>query len=287
LADQRIALEHSFSDDVTRNTSAVGITDSTMSDKHVLYLGDSSLSGAAAYLAGLMTAFGIGYHYIPSDRPITVDRCKMPRKLIILSDYPAKNLSTNAQIALLGQVHRGAGLLMIGGWESFHGHGGNWNDTPIGRSLPVEISDEDDRINCDQPALLIRKTKHEIVEELPWTTRPPTVGGFNRVTARPESQTILLVQRLAARMVRGRFTFDTAEQDPLLVIGTHGKGRTAALMTDLAPHWVGGLVDWGNGERVTAQAPGSWPIEVGNYYSQFVANLLTWTGRLNTRPLNR
>jgi len=258
-----------------------------MSDKHVLYLGDTSLSGAAAYLAGLMTAFGIGFDYVPSDQPLTAERCMIPRKLIILSDYPAKNLSSNAQTTLLGQVEQGAGLLMIGGWESFHGHGGDWNDTPIGRALPVEIANEDDRVNCDQPALLIRTSQHEIAAELPWETRPPTIGGFNRVVARPESEAVLLVQRFAVKMDGGRFEFTMEHQHPMLVIGKHGNGRTAALATDLAPHWVGGLVDWGNGERVTAQAEGSWQIEVGNYYAQLVANLLAWTGQLNTKPLTQ
>jgi uncharacterized membrane protein len=234
-----------------------------------------------------MTAFGIGYDYVPSDRPITAERCRMPRKLFVLSDYPAKNMSSNAQTALLGQVHHGAGLLMIGGWESFHGHGGNWNDTPIGRALPVEISNEDDRINCDQPALLIRAARHEIAAELPWETRPPTVGGFNRLIAKSKSETILLVQRFSAKLERGRFRWHRQQQDPMLVVGTHGKGRTAALATDLAPHWVGGLVDWGNGERVSAKAPDSWQIEVGNFYAQFVGNLLTWAGQLNTKPVDQ
>jgi uncharacterized membrane protein len=253
-----------------------------MTDKHVLYLGDTSLSGAAAYLAGLMTAFGIGFDYCPSDRAVSVDNVSAPRKLFILSDYASANMSTEAQLALLAQVHRGAGLLMIGGWESFHGHGGNWEATPIGDALPVEISNEDDRINCDQPALLLKTAEHEIVADLPWETRPPTVGGFNRVIAKPGSQTILLVQRFAATFDAGRFVFTPDEQDPMLVIGAHRAGRTAALMTDLAPHWVGGLVDWGDGERVTAQAPGSWQIEVGNLYSQFIANLLAWTGKLES-----
>ena len=71
----------------------------------------------------------------------------------------------------------------------------------------------------------------------------------------------------------------------MLVLGAADRGRTAALMTDLAPHWVGGFVDWGDGERVTAQAPGSWQIEVGNLYAQFVANLLAWTGQLKTAPI--
>src|SRR5437870_5070531 len=258
-----------------------------MTDKHVLYLGDTSLSGSGGYLAGLMTAFGIGYDYVPSDRTLSAADAKHPRKLFILSDYRSEMLSHDAQAALLSQVHHGAGLLMIGGWESFHGHGGNWDDTPVGRALPVEISSEDDRINCDQPALLIKSAEHEIVAGLPWESRPPTIGGFNRVIAKPGSEAVLLVERFAAVYTAGRFEFTPQQQDPMLVLGTHGRGRTAALATDLAPHWVGGLVDWGNGERVTAQAPGSWQIEVGNFYVQLIANLLTWTGQLHVEPLEK
>jgi hypothetical protein len=257
-----------------------------MSPNHVLYLGDSSLDGAAAYLAGLMTRFGIGYDYLPGERPLSSEMASTPRKLFILSDYPSANMPPAVQEIVLKQVRdRVAGLLMIGGWESFHGHGGNWDSTAIAAALPVEIFGEDDRINCDQPALLIKSQDHAIVAELPWDARPPTIGGFNRVVARRGSATILLVQRFQATFESGRFNFTPREQDPMLVLGAHGSGRTAALMTDLAPHWVGGLVDWGDSERVTAQAPGSGPIEVGNFYSQFVANLLAWTGQLRTRDL--
>ncbi|MEO6436686.1 MAG: glutamine amidotransferase [Tepidisphaeraceae bacterium] len=257
-----------------------------MSTNHVLYLGDSSLSGAAAYLAGLMTRFGIGYDYVPSDQTLSLDSASLPRKLFILSDYAAANMPRGVQEIVLAQVRdNGAGLLMIGGWESFHGHGGNWDGTPIGAALPVEISSEDDRINCDQPALLIKSEEHAIVAQLPWNNRPPTVGGFNRVVSKPRSATILIVQRFAATFESGRFNFNPQDQDPMLVLGAHGKGRTAALMTDLAPHWVGGLVDWGDNERVTAQAPGGGPIEVGNFYSQLVANLLAWTGQLHGQHL--
>ena len=265
---------------------AVEITEPIMSDKHVFYLGDTSLSGAAGYLAGLMSAFGIGFDYRPSDRAVSASDLKTPRKLFILSDYASKQMPADAQAALLAQVQTGAGLLMIGGWESFHGHGGDWDDTPIARALPVEISGEDDRINCDQPALLIKSADHEIVADLPWEDRPPTVGGYNRFGAKPRSETLLLVERFRARYESGRFQFDPEHQDPMLVIGTHGQGRTAALATDLAPHWVGGLVDWGDGDRITAQAPGSWQIEVGNFYAQFIANLLAWTGQLHHEKLS-
>ena len=61
-----------------------------------------------------------------------------------------------------------------------------------------------------------------------------------------------------------------------------GRGRTAALATDVAPHWVGGLVDWGS-RRVTAQAPRGEMIEVGQHYATFLTRLVEWTGSLNER----
>ena len=257
-----------------------------MSNNHVLYLGDSSLTGAASYLAGLMNRFGIGFDYLPSDQPLSSELASLPRQLFISSDYSSSNMFPPVQEIGLEQVRdRAAGLLMIGGWESFHGHGGDWDGTPIAEALPAEISSEDDRINCDQPALLLAAEAHEITAELPWNVRPPTIGGFNRVIAKPGSETIVRVQRFQAIFDAGRFEFTPREQDPLLVLGAHGFGRTAALMTDLAPHWVGGFVDWGDAERVTAHAPGSVPIEVGNFYSQFIANLLAWVGQLQTEAV--
>jgi hypothetical protein len=255
-----------------------------MSDQPILYLGDTSLETSACYLAGLMTAFGLGFEYVRSDQALPVETASRPRKLFILSDYPAKMMSDAAAEQLLTRVRDdGAGLLMIGGWESFHGvgggFGGNWDGSPIGKALPIEISTADDRVNCDQPALLLRAQEHEIVANLPWEARPPTIGGFNRVITKSKTATILLVQQFAAAMENGRIAFTPRDQHPLLVLGSHGAGLTAALMTDLAPHWVGGLVDWGDA-RVRATAAGSSEIEVGNFYAQFVANLLMWTGQL-------
>src|SRR5688572_787775 len=186
----------------------------TTNGNHVLYLGDTSLSGAAAYLAGLMTRFGISYDYVPSDQSLSCEQAGAPRKLFVLSDYPASQMPAALQETILEQVRvGGSGLLMIGGWESYHGHGGNWDGTPIGDALPVEISREDDRINCDQPALVIESEPHEITAGLPWAARPPTIGGFNRVVSKPGSATILLVQRLQAVFTEGRFEFTPREQD--------------------------------------------------------------------------
>ena len=72
------------------------------------------------------------------------------------------------------------------------------------------------------------------------------------------------------------------------MVGSYGEGNTAALATDLAPHWVGPLVDWGtenhpvpSGDgRVATQAKGAEGVEVGCLYAQLVYQLLAWTGRL-------
>jgi len=261
-----------------------------MTDKPILYLGDLSLATAAGYLTGLMTMWDVGYDYLPTDVAVNGE-ASVPRNLFVISDYPAKRMPADVQETIIGRVKAGAGLLMIGGWESFHGFGGDWGNTKIADILPVDIDHNDHRINCDQPALVRCMKSHAIVDGLPWDERPPTVGGFNRITPKPDAQVLLEVQRFETRHEgtngRSDWKFRPLDRHPLLVVGRHGQGRTAALATDIAPHWVGGLVDWGNDGRVCAEAPKSWQIEVGALYAKFINNLLTWTGRLNeaARPL--
>ena len=48
---------------------------------------------------------------------------------------------------------------------------------------------------------------------------------------------------------------------------------------DVAPHWVGGFVDWGL-PRVTAEAKGGNAIEVGHDYAKFWKQLLQWTAAM-------
>ena len=77
------------------------------------------------------------------------------------------------------------------------------------------------------------------------------------------------------RCCRGSFEFTGGEEAPLLVVGQQGRGRTAALATDAATHWVGGFVNWG--DRRLFQEVGGGFIEVGNHYAEFFRNLLQWT----------
>lgn len=245
----------------------------------VLYCGDTDLSSAAAYLAGMMTDWGWTFDYVPSHRPLSAVEAVRTRALYVFSDYPAANASAEAQDRIVEAVQDGAGLLMIGGWESFHGQGGNWDGTPIGDALPVVIAPTDDRINFDQGALL-RCVENETTEDrLPWHNRPPQIGGMNRFEPKPDSKLILQAHPLRAE-VRGDGALHIAAEAPraALVYGTCGRGRTAAYASDVAPHWCGGFVDWGDA-RVTAQAPGAAAIEVGNWYAEFWKQVLMRTMR--------
>ena len=185
-------------------------------------------------------------------------------------------IDTGLQQRVLERVHAGAGLIMIGGWESYHGVGGNWDGTPIGESLPVTISTVDDRVNSDQPVLVAAcRSEHPILDGLPWSARPPVIGGFNRFTADPSGTVLLEAVTHTVRSTDRGFEFQDQQRDPLLVTGLLGAGRIVALATDVAPHWVGPLVDWGDG-RVSAQTAAGDAVEVGVLYARFLKQLIEW-----------
>lgn len=255
----------------------------------ILYCGDTDLNGAASYLAGLMTAWGWTFDYVPSHEPIAPQLARQQRSLLILSDYPAAQFAIDSQEWFVKQIEQGCGLLMIGGWESFHGFGGNWQGTPLGNALPVEIQDQDDRLNFDQSAWLVVANEHPITANLPWSSRPPAIGGMNQVTAKSGTKVLLHAQSFAVSKVESTTTigadsvswnFSPRKTLPALVVGQHGKGRTSAFLSDIAPHWVGGFVDWGL-PRITGQASSGGAIEVGSHYATFWKQLLQWTGNLN------
>ena len=246
----------------------------------ILYCGDTNLDGAASYLAGLMTHFGWAFDYVPSHVPMTRELIERPHSLLILSDYPATQFDDELQEIALKQVESGMGLLMIGGWESFHGLGGDWDVAKLARALPVEISRHDDRVNFDQPALLCLHHCQSELWGLSWEQRPPTIGGLNRLAAKESADTLLVVRSFAAKIDYDHMLWSELDcYFPALVTHSIRDGRAAAFASDVAPHWVGGFVDWGP-ERVKTQAAGASAIEVGSDYAQFWKQLLSWVGRL-------
>ncbi|MGA2257722.1 MAG: glutamine amidotransferase, partial [Thermoguttaceae bacterium] len=173
---------------------------------------------------------------------------------------------------------QGAGLVMLGGWESFHGLLGEYDESPLAAVLPVLMQSCDDRRNFAQPCLIEKVADHEILAKLPWD-RPPGIGGINAVTAKPGAETLLAAVQFSVLRTDQAYQFVPVGRAPLLIVGRYGVGRTAALATDVAPHWVGGFVDWG--DRRIMQDLGGGMIEVGNWYARFFRNLVAWAGQLN------
>lgn len=248
-------------------------------DKEILYLGDTSLNANAAYLAGIMTHYNICFDYLGSDEkldPILLDNSY---KAVIISDYPSCNFSAEQLNSIIEKVNTGTGLLMLGGWDSYTGLEGQYNKTALKDVLPVIMTDTDDRVNCSSPCLVEKNCEHKIIEALPFNENTPGIGGYNRFKSKPESTTVLSSRRFQSCRVNGKFEFTASQQsDPLLVTGRFGQGNVTSFATDVAPHWVGGLVDWGN-ERVIAEAANSYQIEVGSWYAKFFAQMLRWTAQ--------
>ena len=112
-----------------------------------------------------------------------------------------------------------------------------------------------------------------------YITAMPTLGfGFTEigtVTPKPQADVLLKAVRFNAKRSGNDTEFTLGSEYPLLVVCQSPVTRTAAFASDVAPHWVGPLVDWGT-ERLKAKAKDAGEIEVGNHYAEFFANLIKW-----------
>ena len=251
-----------------------------------LYFGDDDMTRAAAYLCGIMTHAGFPFERVDSAQSPTDALLQEPYNAFILSDYPRERFQPGQLETICSAVNNGAGLVMFGGWESYHGLLGEYHNTILAKVLPVTMLQADDRRNFSQGVLLSPMQPHPILDNLPWET-PPLVGGLNEFAVKPDAKVLLNGLPLSIRTNADRFDFgfDTTPY-PMLVVGEYGKGRTAALATDVAPHWVGGLVDWGQ-QRITQYLPNGGFVEIGSDYAQFFAQLLRWVGVIASDSMER
>ena len=239
----------------------------------ILYLGDDTIHGAAAYLCGIMKNYGIPFSRVDSGTaPPTVDGYDA----YILSDYPASGFQSGQMEEIRDAVAAGSGLAMFGGWESFFGRLGEYHRTPLAEVLPVVMQDKDDRRNFAQPVMVQPYQghlgqEHPILSGLPWHS-PPFIGGFNQFTPKPDAEILLEAVRFDVRY-ETTAVFTPKERFPLLAVGKYGRGHVAALATDVAPHWVGGWVDWGQ-DRMTQQTVDDEFVEIGADYARFFAQLV-------------
>ncbi len=233
----------------------------------ILYMGDDNLKGAASYLGAILNYAEVQFDYLPSSKIAKVK--KGDYDLYILSDFPIVKLPAQSQKNIAENVKNGASLLMIGGWESLHGASGEYQGSIIEEVLPVKCLTHDDRINYCQGLIPVISQEHSSLKNLPWD-KPPIVCGFNKVVLKKDSQCVLFLRKLVVKKLQPALEKNNI---PLLVFDNYGKGRTCALTTDLAPHWVGGLVDWGN-KRLKCKADNGNEVEVGNFYAKFVKQLI-------------
>ena len=234
----------------------------------ILYAGDSEMGGSANYLLGALRKMKAHYVHVPPSKILARSFFKSRYDAIILSDFSRSHVPGASEGAIIEQVEKGTGLLMIGGWGSFSGPFGGWHGSLIEKILPVSCQRHDDRLNFPGGALIHLRKKHRMFGSMSFKN-PPVICGLNRVRPRKNSQLILG----ARRIVDGK-------EFPLLVIDSHPHKRIAALTTDLAPHWCGGLVDWGR-KRVRIKMTKKISIEVGDLYVRFVSNLLKWLAGTN------
>ncbi|HEY4553111.1 MAG TPA: glutamine amidotransferase [Bacillaceae bacterium] len=125
----------------------------------------------------------------------------------------------NALELIRQYVENGGGLLMVGGYLSFMGIEGkaNYKNTVLADVLPVTMLDGDDRVEKPEGVSPETVAEHSITEGMEkW---PPFLG-YNRFSAKEDAKTLVQVG-----------------EDPFLVVGEYGKGKTAAFASDCAPHW--------------------------------------------------
>lgn len=236
-----------------------------------LILGE--LEQYARYLIAVTKNCGLDFFRLPpgklGEMPSELEQL-LDYDVVVISDAPSEELSVEKMELLKKYVEKGKGLGMIGGWWSFTGSKGNWGKTPVEEVLPVNCLPHDDRVNDPNGFKIIKQEDHPILKDLPWEDSP-TVCGYNAVTPKADAEVLLTMRRIEP-LGEGRVEGVklSGEERPLLVVGKYGEGRTLAFTTDLSPHWVGGMVDWGK-ERIEVEG-----TELGNLYLKFGCQLLRW-----------
>jgi uncharacterized membrane protein len=230
----------------------------------ILYAGDSPVGGPANYLLGILKFVRADFTHVPPSKRLSPSLFKRKYDAIVLSDFPRRKVPSVSERAIVEQVKNGTGLLMVGGWASFSGPFGGWKGSAVEKLLPVTCLGRDDRVNFPSGAWIFSKRKHPAFRSLSFKN-PPVICGLNRVQPKKGALTVLTAK------TAGR----TRKEYPLLVVGNDKRKRVAALATDLAPHWCGGLVDWGRG-RMKLSVRGKISVEVGESYVRLVASILRW-----------
>lgn len=170
-------------------------------------------------------------HLAPEKFPFTMEELSA-YDCVILSDIGSNTLllppdtfsksvrRPNRCQLIKDYVLQGGAFMMIGGYMSFTGIDAKtrYGATPIKDILPVQCLPGDDRAEHPEGIVPVTVKEHEAIAGLPkeWTH----FLGYNRTKAIPQGEVLV-----------------TIGDDPLIAVGTFGKGRSAVFTSDCAPHW--------------------------------------------------
>lgn len=193
----------------------------------------------AGYFLSCMKEAGFDVTYVRahevSDRfPSTIERLA-EYDVVALSDIGSNTflltndtfLKSEIRPNLLGLVadfvRNGGGLVMIGGYMSFTGIDARarFGSSPLAAVLPVEMLPNDDRVEHPEGIVPeVVSAGHAAIGSTPASAWPRLLG-YNRTVARSGSTVVVKVGN-----------------DPLVAVGSFGKGRSLAFTSDVAPHWA-------------------------------------------------
>jgi len=167
----------------------------------------------------------------------------------------------------------GGGFAMVGGHTSF-GAGG-YQHTLIDNLIPVAMEQEADVTkNLFQPRVLDNAWTHPIMHlsgnpeenRQIWTTKFPTLQGYNRCDRAKPGATVLL-----------EHPRDRTPYGPAVILATQevGKGRTMALTTDTTYLW-GQWFETIWGEKIDPSLPLTEQNCDSRYFKQFWLNAVRW-----------
>lgn len=166
-------------------------------------------AGLAQYDILILSDIGSNTFLLPPD--VWLRSKTVPNRLRLIRDW----------------VAGGGNLIMMGGYFSFQGIDGRarWRNTPVEATLPVTCHPWDDRVEIPEGATAqVLLPDHPVMAGMMGQDWPPVLG-VNEVVVRDGAT---VVARLP----------DDQGGHPLLVLGSHGKGRTAAWTSDIGPHWL-------------------------------------------------
>ncbi len=181
----------------------------------------------------------IDFDYIPTNRvaeefPWSLAELKIYDAIIVsdvgsttflISQRTITGEKTPNRLKLIEQyVAEGGGFLMWGGYLSFTGlHGkGFYKRTPIEKLLPVNLMETDDRVEVPEGFLpKILEKEHPILEGIPDKWEGWFLS-YNRLISKEAATVIAVIEEY--------------DNDPFLVAGEYGKGRSLASAVDCAHH---------------------------------------------------